>query len=56
MAALTASRRHPELKLFAERPSNAGKPKRVVLTAVSRKLVVLANALLTPGHTQPQLT
>jgi transposase len=56
MASLSASRRHPQLKLFAERLSNAGKPKRVVLTAVSRKLVVLANALLSPDHLKPELT
>ena len=46
MAALTASRFNPALKAFAERLKAAGKPPKVILTAVSRKLVVLANAIL----------
>lgn len=54
MAALSASRYHPELKLFAQRLLKAGKPKRLMLIAVARKLVVIANAVL--KHAQPKLT
>jgi transposase len=46
MAALTASRFNPSLKAFADRLKAAGKRPKVVLTAVARKLVVLANAIL----------
>ena len=46
MAALTASRFNPALKRFADRLKAAGKRPKVVLTAVARKLVVLANAIL----------
>lgn len=46
MASLSASRRHPALKPFYDRLLAAGKPKRLALTAVARKLVVIANAVL----------
>jgi transposase len=46
MAALTARRRNPPLRAFADRLKAAGKPAKVILTAVARKLVVIANALL----------
>jgi transposase len=46
MAALAAARANPSLRAFAERLRAAGKPHLVVLTAVLRKLVVLANALV----------
>lgn len=46
MAALSAARRHPRLKLFYDRLIEAGKPKRLALAAVARKLVVIANAVL----------
>jgi transposase len=49
MAALTASRFNPALKRFADRLKAAGKRPKVVLTAVARKLVVLANAILRSG-------
>jgi transposase len=52
MAALAAARSNPSLKLFAQRLSTAGKPGRLILTAVARKLVVLANALLKPAPLQ----
>lgn len=56
MAALSAARADPALKLFAERLIQAGKPKRLVLTAVARKLVVLANALLRQQNAASELT
>jgi len=46
MAAVVATRFNPILKAFYDRLVNAGKPKKVALTAVMRKLVVLLNHLL----------
>lgn len=46
MAALAAARANPALRAFRERLRAAGKPHRVALTAVLRKLIVLANALV----------
>lgn len=47
LAAVTASRCNPAMKLFYERLIAAGKPPKLALAAVARKLVVLANTLLT---------
>lgn len=44
-AALVASYHNPILKTFADRLRAAGKPHKVVITAVARKLVTIANAL-----------
>lgn len=46
MAALTATRYNPILKRFYQRLLAAGKPKKLALTAVMRKLVTLLNHLL----------
>ena len=46
MAALAAARANPALRAFRERLRAAGKPHRVAITAVLRKLVILANALV----------
>lgn len=46
MAALSASRHNPTLKAFYQRLIANGKPHKVALTAVMRKLIVLANRLL----------
>lgn len=46
MAALSAARHNPHLAAFHDRLIDAGKLPKVALTAVMRKLVVLANALL----------
>ncbi len=46
MAAVVASRFNPVLKAFYEHLVTAGKPKKLALTAVMRKLVVLLNHLL----------
>lgn len=43
-AALVASHHNPTLKAFADRLRKAGKPHKVAITAVARKLVVTANA------------
>ena len=45
-AALSARRYNAPLKAFADRLTAAGKPAEVVLIAVVRKLIVIANALL----------
>src|SRR5437870_849057 len=46
MAALSASRSNPVLKAFYDRLIAAGKPAKLALTAVMRKLIVLMNHLL----------
>jgi transposase len=46
MAALSAARYNPKLKPFYQRLILRGKPKRLALAAVARKLVVMANAEL----------
>jgi transposase len=46
MAALAATRYNPALARFARTLAAAGKPPKVVLVAVMRKLVVLANTLM----------
>lgn len=45
-AALVASRYNPDLKNFAERLKKAGKPHKLIITAVARKLIVLANTIV----------
>lgn len=44
-AALVAAHHNPSLKCFADRLRKAGKPHKVIITAVARKLVTIANAL-----------
>ena len=44
-AALVASIRNKDLKVFADRLRKEGKPHKLVVTAVARKLVAVANAL-----------
>jgi transposase len=46
MAALVASRSNRQLKEFYQRLRSAGKPAKVALTAVMRKLIVLMNQIL----------
>lgn len=50
MPALTAIRRNPIMKAFAERLKRDGKPAKVVITAVMRKLIVTLNAILRSGE------
>ena len=47
MAATVAVRWNPSLEAFYERLRQIGKPFKVAITAVMRKLLILANALLT---------
>jgi transposase len=46
MAALVASRRNPVLAAFYRRLVAAGKPKKLALTAVMRKLLTILNAMV----------
>ena len=46
MPALVAARFNPDMKAKHQQPTCAGKPAKLALTAVTRKLIVLANALL----------
>lgn len=46
MAALVASRRNPVLRTLYERLCTAGKPKKVALVAVMRKLIVILNSMM----------
>ena len=55
MAALSARRFNPALRAFADRLAAAGKAAKVVLVAVARKLLVIANAVLRENRPwQPQ--
>ncbi len=49
LGAMAAARHNPDLKAFSLRLLNAGKSKKVVLTAVSRKLLTILNAILRDG-------
>ncbi|MEM7696724.1 MAG: transposase, partial [Pseudomonadota bacterium] len=50
MPALVAARFSPDLKAVYKRLISAGKPPKVALTALMRKLLILANALLRDGR------
>jgi transposase len=45
-AALVASNHNPVLRIFAKRLREKGKPHKVVLIAVARKLLIIANVLV----------
>ena len=49
MAALVASRRSPQLAPFYQRLVEGGKPKKVALVAVMRKLLITLNAVIARG-------
>ena len=48
--ALVASYHNPVWKAFADRLRTAGKPHKVVITAVARKLVIIVTALVKSGQ------
>ena len=50
MAAMSAVIHNPDMKSFAARLKAAGKKHKVVIVAVIRKLIILANALLRSGR------
>lgn len=49
MAALVAGRHNPTLAAFKQRLKTAGKPPKVILVAIMRKLIVALNAILRDG-------
>jgi transposase len=49
MATLTATRWNPRIREFYNRLLDAGKPKKVALTACMRKLLTILNAMLNQG-------
>ncbi|WP_299870220.1 hypothetical protein [uncultured Roseobacter sp.] len=51
MPALVATRFNPDMRVFYQRIISAGKPAKVAITAVMRKLMVLANALVKADRT-----
>lgn len=56
MAALVASRFNPCLKIFYTRLVEQGKPKKVALVAVARKIIILANTIISENrHWQPKM-
>lgn len=46
IAAMVAARHNPMLKLFHQRLIDAGKPKKVAIVAVARKLLTILNAIV----------
>ena len=50
MAALVASRYNPVLRAFYQRLLDAGKPKKLALTACMRKLLTILNAMVKTGQ------
>jgi transposase len=50
LAALSAIRRNPAMEAFRERLLARGKRPKVILTAVARKLLVIANAVIRTGQ------
>jgi transposase len=53
MCALVAARSNPHLKVFYARLRAAGKPPKLALIAVARKLLIFLNHLLKPAHLKP---
>lgn len=51
MAALTASRKNPDLELFYQNLIARGKAPKLALAAVARKVVILANTLVSQNRT-----
>lgn len=56
MPALVATRFNPDMKLCYDRLIRAGKPPKVAIAAIMRKLVILANALLRDNRKWDQKT
>ena len=50
LAALSAVRHNPAMKAFRDRLKARGKKAKVILTAVARKLLILANAVVRTGR------
>jgi Transposase and inactivated derivatives len=50
MAALVARHRNPNLRTFAQGLKARGKPNKLIITAVMRKLIVILNAIVASGQ------
>jgi transposase len=50
MATLVATRHNPQIKSFYERLCNAGKQKKVAITACMHKLLIIMNAMIKHGE------
>ena len=50
MAALTAVRYNPVIKVFYDRLLSKGKPKKVALVACMHKLLMILNAIMKSGE------
>lgn len=50
MAALVARQRNPAIRAFAENLKARGKPNKLILTAIMRKLIVIINAVVASGQ------
>ena len=50
MAALVAIKHNPIMRRFADKLRRSGKPSKVVITAVMRKLIVTLNGILSSGE------
>lgn len=50
-AALAAACHNPGLKLVAKRLKERGKPHKLVIIAIARRLITTANAILKTGET-----
>lgn len=50
LAAVTATRFNPDMRAFFSRLTAAGKPAKLAIVAVARKLVVLANTLISENR------
>ena len=50
MTALVAMRYNPVMRLFADKLKRSGKPGKVIITAVMRKIIVTLNAILRSGE------
>jgi transposase len=55
MATLVASKRNPVTRAFYRRPVEAGKPKKVALTACMRKLLTILNAIVRTNTTWKEI-
>ena len=55
MAATSAAVHNPDMKVISDRLKGVGKKHKVVIVAIMRKLVILANVLLRDGrHWTPE--
>lgn len=56
MAAVTATRSNPSLRVFYQRLRDNGKPWKVAITAVMRKLLIILNSILARNESWEDLT